>query len=61
MILETFIRKIKGERLNPTPIDELLPEEFNQFNMRFVSNIKELRSIFRDYFKSEWDKAKKGE
>lgn len=60
MILEIFIRKIKGERLNPTPIDELLPEEFNQFNMRFVSNIKKLRSIFRDYFKSEWDKAKQG-
>ncbi|MBA5256024.1 hypothetical protein [Enterococcus hirae] len=60
MILEIFIRKIKGERLNPTPIDELLPEEFNQFNMRFVSNIKELRSIFRDYFKSEWDRAKQG-
>ncbi|EMF0220847.1 hypothetical protein NTJ87_002388 [Enterococcus hirae] len=60
MILEIFIRKIKGERLNPTPIDELLPEEFNQFNMSFVSNIKKLRSIFRDYFKSEWDKAKQG-
>ncbi|EOS7906101.1 hypothetical protein EWY09_RS00480 [Enterococcus hirae] len=60
MILGIFIRKIKGERLNPNPIDELLPEEFNQFNMRFVRNIKELRSIFRDYFKSEWDKAKQG-
>lgn len=60
MVLEIFIRKIKGEKMNPTPIDACLPKEFNQFDMMIVSNIMNLRSTFRDYFKAEWDKAKEG-
>lgn len=60
MVLEIFIRKIKGEKMNPTPIDACLPKEFNQFDMMIVSNIMNLRSTFRDYFKAEWDKAKQG-
>lgn len=52
--------KTQEKKLNPTPLDDQMPEQFGDFYMMIVDNIVEVRRVFRTYFKIEWDKAKEG-
>lgn len=60
ILLEAFIMKTQAKKLNPTPLDDQMPEQFGDFYMMIVDNIVEVRRVFRTYLKKEWDKAKEG-
>lgn len=60
ILLKAFIMKTQEKKLNPTPLDDQMPEQFGDFYMMIVDNIVEVRRVFRTYFKIEWDKAKEG-
>ncbi|EGO8357727.1 hypothetical protein EWX67_12735 [Enterococcus faecalis] len=61
ILLELFMRKIDGEHVNTTPLDEQLKDKFNEYPIMIAINVQEIRKEFRNYLKIEWDKAKEGQ
>lgn len=55
------MRKIDGEHVNTTPLDEQLKDKFNEYPIMIAENVQEIRKEFRNYLKIEWDKAKEGQ